>query len=89
MRTRARKNTPELHLPPVRRAQGQPTTEPKVTPVELESLLRKSRELPDLRWDRVQAVRTALRSGEYDVDGRLNELLDQMSRHMGRQDGEG
>lgn len=57
-----------------------------MTPAELESLIRKSRELPDLRWDRVQAVRTAIRAGEYDVDGRLNELLENMSRAMGRQD---
>jgi len=81
-----RKNTPGLHLPPTRSGRHLPPNQASVTPTELESLVRKSRELPDLRWDKVQAVRNAIRSGEYDVDGRLNELLENMSRAISRRD---
>ncbi len=86
MPSTGRKNTPGLHLPPTRSRRHLPPTQAPVTPTELESLVRKSRELPDLRWDKVQAVRNAIRSGHYDVDGRLNELLENMSRAIGRRD---
>jgi hypothetical protein len=32
--------------------------------------------LTDIRWERVQAIRTALRAGRYDVEARLDDLLD-------------
>lgn len=33
--------------------------------------------LPDVRTEKVEAVRQALENGSYDVDGRLSEALDQ------------
>lgn len=32
--------------------------------------------LREIRWDRVRAIRAALRADRYDVEARLNDLLD-------------
>lgn len=38
----------------------------------------KVKALPDLRWEKVEAVRNALAAGRYDLDTRLNELIDRL-----------
>jgi len=45
---------------------------------DLQSWVEKTKALPDLRWERIQALREALAAGEYDVDSRLNGLLDRL-----------
>lgn len=42
----------------------------------------KAKSLPDLRFDKVQALRNAIASGRYDVDARLSAVLDDLSRDV-------
>jgi hypothetical protein len=41
---------------------------------ELQDWIEQAKSLPDVRWDKVQAVREALAADTYDVDARLAEL---------------
>lgn len=51
--------------------------EDRVEISQIAQFLSRVSELPDVRSDKVDAVRQALQNGTYDVDGRLSEALDQ------------
>lgn len=40
--------------------------------------MRRLRDLPDLRWNKILAIRTALRNDTYDVDERLARTVESM-----------
>jgi|GEM_PF-3129894 len=60
---------------PLPRPQFPQPTRSVMTPAEINHWVEQARELPDVRWEKVNAVREALSKGEYDVEGLLNELL--------------
>jgi hypothetical protein len=49
----------------------------------LDEWVQKVKELPDLRWDKIEAVRTELAAGDYDVEARLLELLQKLPEERG------
>ena len=49
---------------------------------DLQRWVEKVKALPDLRWEKIQALREALAGDEYDVDGRLNDLLDSLPEEL-------
>jgi hypothetical protein len=59
------------HLPDA----GQPP-HPRCTPQAGRLKAPPRDRLTDIRWERVQAIRAALRAGRYDVEARLDDLLD-------------
>ncbi|HOA73657.1 MAG TPA: flagellar biosynthesis anti-sigma factor FlgM [Phycisphaerae bacterium] len=44
------------------------------TQAELAVWVQKAKDLPDIRWDKVQAMREAIREGTFDHDPRLADL---------------
>ena len=56
-------------LPPV----GQPC---RLTRAELKDLIERVRTLPDVREDKVREIREALAGSSFDLDGRLERLLE-------------
>jgi anti-sigma28 factor (negative regulator of flagellin synthesis) len=46
------------------------------TQAELAAWVQKAKDLPDIRWDKVKAMRQAIRSGTFDHDPRLANLGD-------------
>lgn len=47
----------------------------RISPRELATWRQQIASAPEVRWDKVRAVREALANGHYDLDGRLNDLL--------------
>ena len=43
----------------------------------------KVKALPDLRWEKIRALRDALTAGDYDLDARLSELIDRLPEEWG------
>lgn len=68
--TRGRAKTSASRIPPV-------AARPHPPAPELQPWIDKAKALPDVRWEKVQALRRALAEGEYDLDSRVNELIDQ------------
>jgi hypothetical protein len=52
------------------------STPPIATPHRGRLALRSGDRLLEIRWELVQALRTAIAANRYDVDARLNDLLD-------------
>jgi anti-sigma28 factor (negative regulator of flagellin synthesis) len=50
---------------------------------DIDEWVEKAKNLPDLRWEKVQQIRQALASGEYDVDERMETILQNMSNAFG------
>ena len=46
------------------------------TLADLPRWVEKAKALPDIRWDKVAAIREALAMGHYDVDTRFQDMLD-------------
>ena len=46
------------------------------TLADLPRWVEKVEALPDIRWDKVAAIREALVAGQYDVDTRCQDMLD-------------
>lgn len=59
---------------PVQPPANQGRTGEPVTQAELASWVGKAKDLPDIRWDRVQAMRQAIQSERFDLDVRLAHL---------------
>jgi len=49
-----------------------------VSDQELEGWVEEAKDLPDLRWEKVKALRDQLARGEYDLDRRLDELFERL-----------
>lgn len=48
------------------------------TQAELAAWVRKAKDLPDIRWDKVLSLRQAIRSEKFDLDERLAKLGDKL-----------
>lgn len=59
-----------------------PDTGPKDA-VDLSSWKQRLRDLPDLRWDKVVAIRDALRNQQYEVETRVDHLISLMANDIG------
>lgn len=46
------------------------------TMADLPRWIEKAQALPDIRWDKVAAIRKAITTGQYDVDTRCMDMLD-------------
>lgn len=64
--------------PPANRGRA---TEP-VTDAELAEWVQKAKDLPDIRWDKVKAMRDALAGSQFDVDDRLAKLGDKLPEEL-------
>lgn len=65
---------PSLRQRSARSQTPKPATDrPRLSATELAEWVERAKALPDLRWEKVQAVREALRAREYDVDSRIAE----------------
>lgn len=76
---RCRRNAAASRLAPV------PATQPKsraVPPPDVAEWVERARQLPDVRWDKVQALRVAIASGRYDLEGRLDQLIDRVPQEL-------
>ena len=51
---------------------------------DLRRWIEKVKALPDVREDKVRAIRAALEAGIYDVDSRLDDLCDQWTDKLDR-----
>ena len=51
---------------------------PPAQPSDHQQWIEKIKELPDVRQQKVMGIRQALESGQYDLDDRLDELLEQL-----------
>jgi hypothetical protein len=49
---------------------------------ELASWVHKAKDLPDIRWDKVQAMRQAIRSDGFDLDVRLSRLGEKLPAEL-------
>jgi hypothetical protein len=64
--------------PPVNRGRaGKPFTQ-----AELADWVRKAKDLPDIRWDKVQKLRQAIQSEAFDLDERLAKLGDKLPAEL-------
>ncbi|UCG15279.1 MAG: hypothetical protein JSV19_08265 [Phycisphaerales bacterium] len=59
-----------------------PHTDPKDA-IDLSSWKQRLRDLPDLRWDKVVAIRDALRNRQYEVETRVDRLICLMANEIG------
>jgi len=59
-----------------------PRTHPKDT-IDLSSWKQRLRDLPDLRWDKVIAIRDALRNQQYETETRVDHLISLMANEVG------
>ena len=66
---------PKKRVPP-------PPPAPEPTTPDLQPWVEKVKALPDLRWEKVQAMRDALANGGYDVEARLNDLIDRLPEEL-------
>ena len=57
-------------------------THPKDT-IDLSSWKQRLRDLPDLRWDKVIAIRDALRDQQYETETRVDHLISLMANEVG------
>lgn len=58
---------------------------PRAVPVssaEMTLWLQRAKELPDIRWDKVQAMREAIRNRTIDTDDRLAQLADRLPAEL-------
>lgn len=55
-----------------------PPPRPETTTLDAQAWVEKVKALPDLRWEKVRAVRDALAEGGYDVEARLDDLIDRL-----------
>ena len=53
-----------------------------VSKAEIKSWLERAKELPDIRWDKVQAMRDAVRNRTIDADDRLSRLADRLPAEL-------
>lgn len=60
--------------PPANRG---PAAEP-MSQAELAEWVRKAKDLPDIRWDKVKAMREALAGSQFDIEERLARLGDKL-----------
>ena len=49
---------------------------------DLPRWLEKVKALPDIRWEKVAAIRAALESGQYDADARIEDLLERFPAEL-------
>jgi len=61
---------------------GRPTTQDDLDR-DLAFWKNRIDDLPDLRWDKVAAVRRALRQGRYEVTPRLDRILPELHNDVG------
>ncbi len=70
---------------------GQPATGPApvahapsatATPAELKHWMQRAEDLPDIRWEKVQAMREAIRCEAFDQDERLAGLADALPSEL-------
>jgi hypothetical protein len=52
------------------------------TQAELATWVQKAKDLPDIRWDRVQAMREAIRSEGFDLDVRLSKIGEKLPAEL-------
>jgi len=57
---------------------------PKTTPPANDEWIEKVKKLPDVRQEKVRAIRKALQAGEYDLETRLNQLFDKLPEKLGQ-----
>lgn len=50
---------------------------------DLATWKKRLADLPDLRWDKVAAVRQAMREGRYEVGLRLDQILPELHNDVG------
>lgn len=74
------------HSSPTQRTSGTTGSAPIQDEVQISSqgeILAKMSEIPDIRHDKVQALRTAIANGTYDTDARLGKALDRLLDEIG------
>jgi anti-sigma28 factor (negative regulator of flagellin synthesis) len=54
----------------------------KSAEIDVAEWVDKVEQLPDMRWEKVQQIREALASGEYNVDERMEKILENMSNAL-------
>ncbi len=54
----------------------------RFTKAELAAWVKKAKDLPDIRWDKVQALRQAIKSEGFDLDERLAKLGDKLPAEL-------
>ena len=59
-----------------------PRTDPK-DEIDLSSWKQRLRDLPDLRWDKVVAIRNALRNREYEPETQVDRLVNLVANEVG------
>ena len=77
MQTRKKSSPPTSSLAHRRPPLPRPVRS-QITPTEWCEWLERAGNLPDVRLDKVAAIRDALANGQYDVDTRLSELIDRL-----------
>ena len=70
---------PGSESPPPRKATTPPAP---VSKAEMKTWLERAKELPDIRWDKVQAMREAVRNRTIDTDDRLSRLADRLPAEL-------
>ena len=55
---------------------------PAATPDEMKAWVQSAKDLPDIRWDKVQAMREAIRNQTLDMDDRLANLADMLPAEL-------
>ena len=74
------------HTSPTQRASGGRSGAPIQDEVQISpqgEILAKMSEIPDIRHDKVQALRTAIANGTYETDARLSQALDRLLDEIG------
>lgn len=74
------------HTSPAQRATGGRTSAPIQDEVQISSqgeILAKLADIPDIRHDKVQALRAAIAGGTYETDARLGKALDRLLDEIG------
>ena len=69
---------------------NQPTSASEAAPIQDElqlseagQLIGKAHDLPDVRWDRVNQIRTQIANGTYETDAKLNVALGRLLDEIG------
>jgi len=70
---------PEPSTPPPANRRPQA---PPLTAAELASWVRRAKDLPDIRWEKVKALREAIRHDSFDLDRRLTDLADKLPEEL-------
>ena len=74
------------HSPSTPRTSGAADSAPIQDELQISSqgeILAKMSEIPDIRHDKVQALRTAIANGTYDTDARMAQALDRLLDEIG------